>query len=119
MIIMIRFVRFDASASSQDMTLRFGTTTSRMWTLSPHVCTTLRDKTLGIYGYGRIGSVIAGYGRAFGMNVLVWAREASLGRARADGYAVAPGKAAFFEQCDVISLHMRLVEATRHIVTAA
>jgi D-3-phosphoglycerate dehydrogenase / 2-oxoglutarate reductase len=83
------------------------------------VGTTLRDKMLGIYGYGRIGSVVAGYGRAFGMNVLVWAREATLARARADGYAVAPGKAAFFEQCDVISLHMRLVEATRHIVTAA
>ena len=58
---------------------------------------TVRDKTLGIYGYGRIGSVVAGYGRAFGMNVLVWAREASLAKARADGHAVAPGKAAFFE----------------------
>jgi len=83
------------------------------------VGTTLRGKTLGIYGYGRIGSVIAGYGRAFGMQVLVWAREAALGRARADGHATAASKAAFFEQCDVISLHMRLVEATRHIVGAA
>ncbi|MGA2565632.1 MAG: D-2-hydroxyacid dehydrogenase family protein [Pseudolabrys sp.] len=83
------------------------------------VGTTLRDKTLGIYGYGRIGSVIAGYGRAFGMQVLVWAREAALARARADGYATAASKAALFEQCDVISLHMRLVEATRHIVGAA
>jgi D-3-phosphoglycerate dehydrogenase / 2-oxoglutarate reductase len=79
----------------------------------------LRDKTLGIYGYGRIGSVVAGYGRTFGMNVLVWAREASLARAHADGYATAPSKAAFFEACDVISLHMRLVDATRGIVTAA
>jgi D-3-phosphoglycerate dehydrogenase len=78
----------------------------------------LRGKTLGIYGYGRIGSVVAGYGRAFGMNVLVWAREDSLQRARSDGYAAAPGKDAFFAQCDVISLHMRLVEATRGIVTA-
>jgi len=83
------------------------------------VGSSLRDKTLGIFGYGRIGSVVAGYGRAFGMNVLVWAREASLARARADGYAAAPSKAAFFEACDVISLHMRLVEATRGIVTAA
>ncbi len=83
------------------------------------VGTTLRDKTLGIYGYGRIGSVISGYGRAFGMQVLVWAREAALARARADGCATAASKAAFFEQCDVISLHMRLVEATRHIVGAA
>lgn len=80
---------------------------------------TLREKTLGIYGYGRIGRVIAGYGRAFGMDVMLWAREASLAHARADGYAAAPDKAAFFEQCDVISLHMRLVEATRHIVTTA
>ncbi len=83
------------------------------------VGTTLRDKTLGIYGYGRIGSVVAGYGRAFGMNVLVWGREATLAQARADGYATAHSKAAFFEECDVISLHLRLVEATRHIVTAA
>jgi D-3-phosphoglycerate dehydrogenase / 2-oxoglutarate reductase len=80
---------------------------------------TLRGKTLGIYGYGRIGSVVAGYGKAFGMRVLVWAREASLARARADGHAVARSKDAFFEECDVLSLHMRLVEATRGIVTAA
>ena len=79
---------------------------------------TLRGKTLGIYGYGRIGSVVAGYGRAFGMAVLVWAREASLKRARDDGYALAASKAAFFSGCDVISLHMRLVEGTRGIVTA-
>jgi D-3-phosphoglycerate dehydrogenase len=80
---------------------------------------TLRGKTLGIYGYGRIGRVVAGYGRAFAMNVLVWAREASLARAQADGSAVAPSKEMFFEECDVISLHMRLVEATRGIVAAA
>jgi D-3-phosphoglycerate dehydrogenase len=80
---------------------------------------TLRGKTLGIYGYGRIGSVVAGYGRAFGMNVLVWARPAALAAARAHGHAAATGKEAFFGECDVISLHMRLVPATRHIVTAA
>jgi D-3-phosphoglycerate dehydrogenase len=79
----------------------------------------LRDKTLGIYGYGRIGKTIADYGKAFGMNVLVWAREASLKRARSDGYAVAPSKESFFSQCDVLSLHMRLVGATRSIVTAS
>ena len=83
------------------------------------VGTTLRGKTLGIYGYGRIGQVVAGYGREFGMNVLIWAREATLAQARADGHATAVSKTEFFEQCDVISLHMRLVEATRHIVTAA
>jgi len=78
----------------------------------------LRDRTLGIYGYGRIGSEVAGYGKAFGMKVVVWAREGSLAKARSDGYAAAAGKEAFFEECDVISLHMRLVEATRGIVTA-
>jgi D-3-phosphoglycerate dehydrogenase len=79
---------------------------------------TLRGKTLGIYGYGRIGAVVAGYGKAFGMNVLVWAREPAMAKARADGYATAGSKAEFFEQCDVLSLHMRLVDATRGIVTA-
>jgi D-3-phosphoglycerate dehydrogenase len=83
------------------------------------VGSTLRGKMLGIYGYGRIGAVVAGYGKAFGMSVLVWAREASLARARADGYATARSKEAFFAQGDVISLHMRLVEATRGIVSAA
>jgi D-3-phosphoglycerate dehydrogenase / 2-oxoglutarate reductase len=75
-------------------------------------------KTLGIYGYGRIGAVVAGYGRAFGMKVLVWAREPAMAKARADGYATAASKAEFFEQCDVLSLHMRLVDATRGIVKA-
>ena len=78
----------------------------------------VRGKTLGIYGYGRIGSVVAGYGKAFGMNVMVWAHEGSLQQARSDGYALAPSKEAFFAACDVISLHMRLVDATRGIVTA-
>jgi D-3-phosphoglycerate dehydrogenase len=80
---------------------------------------TLRGKTLGIYGYGRIGRVVAGYGDAFGMTVLVWAREESRARARKDGYAVAESKEAFFEMCDVISLHMRLVDATRSVVSAS
>ena len=79
----------------------------------------LRGRTLGIYSYGRIGSVVAGYGKAFGMKVLVWGREASCERARADGYSVARGREAFFEECDVISLHMRLVETTRGIIKAA
>jgi len=78
----------------------------------------LRYKTLGIFGYGRIGSVVAAYGKTFGMNVLVWGREASLARAKSDGYGVARTKETFFAECDVISLHMRLVDATRGIVTA-
>ena len=79
----------------------------------------LRGKTLGVYSYGRIGSVIAGYGKAFGMEVLVWGRPSSLARARADGYSAAASKEAFFEQCDVISLHLRMIDATRGIVSAA
>ena len=83
------------------------------------VGSSLRGKTLGIYGYGRIGAVVAGYGRAFGMPVLVWAREAARAKAKADGYDVAASKEDFFERSDVISLHMRLVDATRGIVKAA
>jgi D-3-phosphoglycerate dehydrogenase / 2-oxoglutarate reductase len=79
---------------------------------------TLRGKVFGVYGYGRIGAVVADYARAFGMKVLVWAREPALAKARADGYATAASKAAFFEQADVVSLHMRLVDATRGIVKA-
>ncbi|MBV9905614.1 MAG: D-2-hydroxyacid dehydrogenase family protein, partial [Alphaproteobacteria bacterium] len=79
---------------------------------------TLRGKTLGIFGDGRIGATVAGYGKAFGMNVLIWAREKSLERARGDGYETAASKAEFFERADVLSLHMRLVDATRGIVTA-
>ena len=80
---------------------------------------TLRGKTLGIYGYGRIGSTVAGYGKAFGMNILVWARETSLARARSDGYTTASSKDEFFKTCDVLSLHMRLVDTTRGIVSSS
>jgi D-3-phosphoglycerate dehydrogenase / 2-oxoglutarate reductase len=90
----------------------------RAGTWQTGVGNTLRGKTLGIYGYGRIGATVAGYGKAFGMNVLVWAREQSLQRARGDGHEAAASKRAFFEACDVLSLHMRLVKETRGIVTA-
>jgi D-3-phosphoglycerate dehydrogenase len=80
------------------------------------VGSTIRGKLFGVYGYGRIAAVVADYARAFGMKVLVLAREASMAKARADGYETAASKAAFFEACDVISLHMRLVDATRGIV---
>jgi D-3-phosphoglycerate dehydrogenase len=83
------------------------------------VGSTLRGKTLGIFGYGRIGSVVAGYGKAFGMKVLVWARPAALEKARADGHDIAAGKDALFAQSDVLSLHVRLLPETRGIVTAA
>jgi D-3-phosphoglycerate dehydrogenase len=87
------------------------------WQVS--VGSTLRDKVLGIFGYGRIGKAVAEYGRAFGMNVLIWARDASRAKAQAEGWAVSESKHQFFETCDIVSLHMRLVEATRHIVSAS
>jgi D-3-phosphoglycerate dehydrogenase len=74
---------------------------------------------LGIHGYGRIGRVVANYGQAFGMHVIVWAREASRQRAQDDGIEVATSQDAFYGACDVISLHMRLVPETRGIVKAA
>ena len=83
------------------------------------VGTTLRGKTLGIYGYGRISRAMAGYATAFGMNVLVWSRETSRAQAAADGYATAPDKETLFRESDFLTLHMRLVPATRNIVTAA
>ena len=77
----------------------------------------LKGKTLGIWSYGKIGKLIAGYGRAFGMRVLVWGRDASREQAQADGFEVAASRAEFFEQSDVLTLHLRLNEATRGIVT--
>jgi D-3-phosphoglycerate dehydrogenase len=79
----------------------------------------LHGKTLGIYGYGKTGAVMAGYGQAFGMQVLVWGRETTLAKARAAGFAAASSKEAFFEESDVLTLHVRLLESTRGMVTAA
>jgi D-3-phosphoglycerate dehydrogenase len=78
----------------------------------------LRGRTLGIYGYGRIGRAVADYGRAFGMKVIIWASEGSRARALEDGFAVAANRQAFFAESDVLSLHLRLYDATRAIVTA-
>ena len=77
----------------------------------------LRGRTLGIWGYGRIGRIVAGYGRAFGMNVRIWGREASRAQALADGYQAATTREEFFAQCDVVSLHLRLNEATQHMIS--
>jgi D-3-phosphoglycerate dehydrogenase len=76
----------------------------------------LRGKTLGIWGYGKIGQIIAGYGRAFGMKVMVWGSEASRLRAATDGLLVAESREAFFAESDVLSLHLRLNDSTRGIV---
>lgn len=78
----------------------------------------LKGRTLGIWGYGKIGQTVAGYGRAFGMNVLVWGSQASRDQAVADSYQAAASREAFFEQVHVLSLHLRLNDATRGIVTA-
>lgn len=80
---------------------------------------TLRGKTLGIFGYGRIGKLVAEYGQAFGMTVLIWASEASRMRAAADGWQVAEHKAAFLGASDVVSLHLRLGPTTRGIISKA
>ena len=80
--------------------------------------TVLKGRTLGIWGYGRIGRMVAGYGKAFGMNVLVWGRDASRVAAVQDGYQAAASKEEFFSKADVLSLHLRLNDATRGIVTA-
>ena len=82
------------------------------------VGTGLRGRTLGILGYGRIGGAVAGYGRAFGMKVVVWGRAGSLTRAAAEGFEAAKSREAFFSECDVVSLHLRLNDGTRGIVTA-
>jgi len=79
--------------------------------------TVLKGKTLGIWSYGKIGKIIAGYGRAFGMRVLVWGREASREQALADGFELAANKEEFFTQSDVLTLHLRLNDATRGIVS--
>lgn len=79
----------------------------------------LRGRRLGVWSYGKIGRLVAGYGKAFGMRVWVWGREASTGAARADGFEVAPSREAFFAESDVLSLHLRLNADTRGIVTAA
>ena len=77
----------------------------------------LKGRTLGIWGYGKIGQLLAGYGRAFGMRVLIWGREPSREKAVADGYEVAPSREEFFSDSDVLTLHLRLNDETRAIVT--
>jgi D-3-phosphoglycerate dehydrogenase len=83
-----------------------------------HLGQQLHGQRLGVWSYGRIGRQVAGYGRAFGMQVWVWGRAASTAAAQADGFAVAPSREAFFAESDVISLHVRLNAATRGLVTA-
>ncbi len=79
----------------------------------------LHGRTLGIFGYGRIGRAVADYGKAFGMKVVIWASEGSRRRAQADGFTVAESQQRFFEDVDVLSLHLRLYPTTSGIVSAA
>ncbi|MGA1316198.1 MAG: D-2-hydroxyacid dehydrogenase family protein [Rubrivivax sp.] len=78
----------------------------------------LHGRTLGIWGYGKIGRLVAGYGRAFGMRVVVWGREASRARAAADGLEVVADQATLFEISDVLSVHLRLNDETRGLIGA-
>lgn len=78
----------------------------------------LNKRTLGIWGYGKIGRLVAGYGKAFGMRVVIWGRPPSLERAILDGFEAAASRDDFFTQCDVLSLHLRLTEETQGIVRA-
>ncbi|GER91411.1 hypothetical protein KDW_55730 [Dictyobacter vulcani] len=79
----------------------------------------LHGRVLGVFGYGNIGKLVANYGRAFGMQVLIWGREGSLSRAQADGFAVASSQEDLFSQADVLSLHVKMVPETRGIVKAS
>ena len=79
----------------------------------------LQGKTLGVYAYGKIGSSVAKVGKAFGMKVVCWGRDASTAKARADGFEVAASRAAFFAESDIVTLHLPLNKETRGLVTAA
>ncbi|PWR00752.1 3-phosphoglycerate dehydrogenase [Meridianimarinicoccus roseus] len=80
---------------------------------------TLRGRTLGLYGHGRIARAVANYAEAFGMKVIWWGSETGRARASADGAIVAESRSAFFEAADVVSVHVRLMPETRGLITAA
>src|SRR3569832_869739 len=77
----------------------------------------LRGRTFGIYGYGKLGQLVAGYGKAFGMRVLVWGSQASRARAEADGLQAASSREELFAESDVLSLHLRLSDEAAGVVT--
>ena len=79
----------------------------------------VKGKRLGVWAYGKIGKIVAGYGKAFGMNVWVWGREGSVAAAKADGFDAAPSRETFFAESDIVSLHVRLNAETRGLVKAA
>ena len=79
----------------------------------------LHGKVLGIWGYGKIGQLVAGYGRAFGMQVLIWGSDNSMEKAVQDGHTIALSREAFFEASDVLTIHLRLSDTTRHVIDQA
>ena len=83
------------------------------------VGTRLHGRTLGIYAFGHIGAAVARVGKAFGMNVVCWGREGSLARAKAEGFEIAASREAFFDNADIISLHLPGNKATHGLITAA
>lgn len=87
------------------------------WQSTPTLGRSLKGMTLGIYGYGKIGALVAGYGKAFGMKVIAFGREASARRALADGVEVVADRKRIFSEPDVLSMHLRLAPDTRGIVT--
>lgn len=108
-------------AAARQIPQQMGSLRAGRWQLG--VGRSLRGRTLGIFGYGRIGRTVAGYGDVFGMPVLVWGSAGARDRATADGRAVAADQRSFFAAADVVSLHLRLIASgaivTRGIVTAA
>ena len=80
---------------------------------------TLQERTIGLYGYGRIGKAVAGYARAFGMKVIWWGSEEGRARARANGETIAASREDFFSTPDIISVHVRLNATTRHMISAS
>ncbi|MFL9875864.1 D-2-hydroxyacid dehydrogenase family protein [Paraburkholderia megapolitana] len=105
-------------ASARNLPQEVANAKAGRWQQAP-IGTCLRGRTLGILGYGSIGRIVAGYGKAFGMRVIAWGREGSLSRARQDGIEAATSKETFFAECDVLSVHLRLNEDTRGSITAA
>ncbi|MDB5640869.1 MAG: D-3-phosphoglycerate dehydrogenase [Hyphomicrobiales bacterium] len=106
-----------ALAAARDLPRQVSSLKAGQWQCG--VGSTLRGKVYGVHGYGRIGREVANYAKAFGMDVVVWAREATRQRANRDGWRTATSQQSFYAECDVISVHMRLLDATRHIVTQA
>ncbi|OAN73974.1 3-phosphoglycerate dehydrogenase [Jannaschia sp. EhC01] len=104
-------------ASARQIPQQMASMQAGQWQLAPGQ--TLSGRRIGLYGYGRIAKQVAGYARAFGMEVVWWASEAGRARAAADGETVAESRAAFFADSDIVSLHVRLKPETRGIITAA